>query len=240
MVTLTGSHEQAAVLDLERRGNFAGKSMSFTAAILDSDFFSLSIQGDLNDEELADIHTLMEDLTDIAGNFFNGNLDDAMTSALSIGDMGSLSSLSATFTRTFAMSATQLTEYHPLPSFETAGDLFSELIDQLDNEQPEGLQYRDLMRARWQQMNDYRKEAEPSERTQPRAEFHADDHLAAQKMMKRIEKFSGHHLRLALYGPSLADKAIDRASAALPSHSAILRDRLKYDFMKEMNNWMMS
>ena len=242
VVTLTASHEQAAYLDFESRGNFAGQSMNFTAASLESDFFSLSVQGDLNDKELADIYTLMEDLTDIAGNFFSGNLDDAMTDALQIGDMGSLSSLSATFTHSLAMSATQLTEYHPLPSFEEAGDLFSELRDQLDKKLPEKLNYSDLMLARWQQMNDYQKESEPPELKgkEPWGKFHADDQRTAEKMMKRIEKFSGHHPQLTPYGPSLANKAIDKAAASLPSHSTILRDQLKYDFMNEMNNWMMS
>ena len=242
VVTLAAGHEQSAFLDFERRGNFAGQSMSFTAASLESDFFSLSVEGDLNDKELADIYTLMEDLTDIAGNFFSGNLDDAMTGVLRIGDMGSLSSLSATFTHSLAMSTTQLTEYHPLPSFETSGDLFSDLHDQLDKELTEKLNYSDLMLARWQQMNDYQKESEPPELKGkgPRAEFHDADHRAAEKMMKRIKKFSGHHPQLAPYGPSLANKAIDKAAASLPSHSSLLRDHLKYDFMKEMNNWIMS
>ena len=242
VVTLAASHEQAACLDFESQGNFSGQSMNFTAASLESDFFSLSVQGDLNDEELADIYTLMGDLTDIAGNFFSGNLDDAMTDALQIGDMGSLSSLSATFTHSLAMSATQLTEYHPLPSFEEAGDLFSELRDQLDKERPEKLNYNDLILARWQQMNDYQKESEPPElkKKEPRTEFHAADQGAAEKMMQKIKIFSSHHPQLAPYGPSLANKAIDKAVASLPSHSTILRDQLKYDFMNEMNNWMMS
>ncbi len=242
VVSLATSHEQAAFFDFESRENFAGQSMNFTAASLESDFFSLSVQGDLNDQELADIYTLMEDLTDIAGNFFSGNLDGAMTDALQIGDMGSLSSLSATFTHSLAMSATQLTEYHPLPSFEGAGDLFSELRDQLDKELTEKLNYNDLMLARWQQMNDYQKESEPPELKgkEPRTEFHAADQRAAEKMMQRIKNFSGHHPQLTPYGPSLANKAIDKAVASLPSHSTILRDQLKYDFMNEMNNWMMS
>ncbi len=242
VVTLAANSEQAAFLNFENQGNSAGQSMNFTAASLDSDFFSLSVQGDLNDKELADIYTLMEDLTDIARNFFSGNLDDAMTDALQIGDMGSLSGLSATFTQSLAMSATQLTEYHPLPSFEEAGDLFSELRDQLDKELPEKLNYNDLMLARWQQMNDYQKESEPPELKgkEPRTEFHAADRRAAEKMMQKIKKFSGHHPQLVPYGPSLANKAIDKAVASMPSHSTALRDQLKYDFMNEMNNWMMS
>lgn len=111
-VTLQRSTSHAAFSQSMQWQNTNSQGTALTAQSLDSHSFSYTVQGDLSAEELKDLGELFDALSVIADDFFQGNLDEAMTGALNIGDMGSLSSLSATFSKT-EITATQITSQHP-------------------------------------------------------------------------------------------------------------------------------
>lgn len=239
VVTLSVSNTESACLSSESSGNPLKESMNFTVASLEKNSFELSVQGDLSEQELADIGSLMEDLNSIAENFFSGNLDAAMSGALQIGDLGSLASLNATFSHSMAMSASQLNDFHPLPALDSGGELFADLSEELKANETEKIKYIDLMHARWDQMKDYLEASQ--ENTVKPAENHipAGEFSSAEKMMQKVAEFAGDNPSLAPFAPSLARKAIHEAADSFPSpQTLILRDQLNYDFMKEMNNWL--
>ena len=63
VVTLSNYQEQAYTLASEKWASPLQQGMNFTASTLNVDAFSFSVQGDLNEEELADIQNLMDDLS---------------------------------------------------------------------------------------------------------------------------------------------------------------------------------
>lgn len=106
-----------------------------------------SVQGDLNEQELADITRLVGELTSIASDFFSGDYDGALTRAMDFGDlsMGSVSSLSASFSSETVIQ-TRISSYEALPA--KADDL----SDALGTDASEELKYAELLKARWQQI----------------------------------------------------------------------------------------
>lgn len=125
--------------------------MSQYANATSANGFSIQVEGDLNEQELADLALLLEELGGIADNFFQGNMTTAIEDAMNIGDMGTIAQLEARFTRTTVLS-TYLSGPHPLPAIEAsllAG--FPEYrLDENDD-------YRvaDALKAQWQQFLDY-------------------------------------------------------------------------------------
>ncbi len=83
----------------------SAQATSIQSQTLDSHSFSYMVQGDLSAEELEDIGKLFHELSAIAEDFYQGDLEQALTGALQIGDLGSLSSLSATFTKAEVMAS---------------------------------------------------------------------------------------------------------------------------------------
>jgi hypothetical protein len=65
------------------RGNNSAGALN--ASYSSSQSFSLSVEGDLNEEELGAINDLLGRVNDLAGQFFNGNLDTAFEQALNLG-----------------------------------------------------------------------------------------------------------------------------------------------------------
>ncbi|MDY6845390.1 MAG: hypothetical protein SVW57_15035, partial [Thermodesulfobacteriota bacterium] len=51
---------------------------------------SITVEGDLNDEELSDIKNVLEKIENLAGDFFAGEMDEAVQQAIQFDDMGSV------------------------------------------------------------------------------------------------------------------------------------------------------
>lgn len=243
IVTLSSTGRQEADFALDYWRDDSGSLMNFTAASLKSSSFDLSVQGDLNEEELKDIAGLMENLNNIAGDFFSGNLDEALAGALNLGDMGSLANLSATFSHSLAMSSSLLTENHPLPAFSAQAkemvDDFKELLKNDDQD----ISQAEMMRAQWRQIKDFIEEIQQDEGLRPeRAAARAPGHHGpADKMMEKINNFAAHRPHLAAFAAPLAHEAVNRAADQYPSfQSSTLRDRLNHDIMGKINDWMMA
>lgn len=140
---------------MARRSEFTdnGTSQTFTAAKLQADSYAITVKGDLNPEELQDINHFVSKLTAIAGDFFAGDYGQAMAGATSLGDLGSIATLSAEFSNSSTLaSQTQWSGNHPLPDLNTLPTGGQELPS-FDS----GLSrlYTDTLQSRWQQISDY-------------------------------------------------------------------------------------
>lgn len=84
-VTIKASSSEGLAVEAGRatRGNnsVGGLNASYSS----SQSFSLSVEGDLSEEELGAINDLLGRVNDLAGQFFNGNLDTAFEQALNLG-----------------------------------------------------------------------------------------------------------------------------------------------------------
>lgn len=125
--------------------NLSGSSISAEA-------MGLSVQGDLNAQELADITRLVGELTSVASAFFSGDYEEAMSQAMDFGDLGSVSSLAASFSSQ-TVSQTRITSHSTLPAMaDLAGLNLQDLYQALDAGRSEEMDYAKLLEARWQQM----------------------------------------------------------------------------------------
>lgn len=66
---------------------------------------ALSVEGDLNEEEMADIMSILDKIENLAGDFFAGELDEAVAKALQFGDMGSVVAVEANLQYVYSVSA---------------------------------------------------------------------------------------------------------------------------------------
>ncbi|MFH1020464.1 MAG: hypothetical protein V1782_07620 [Pseudomonadota bacterium] len=130
----------------------SGVNLSSTSTSAEA--MGLSVQGDLNAQELADITRLVTELTSVASAFFSGDYEGAMTKAMDFGDlsMGSVSSLSASFSSQ-TVSQTRITSHSPLPAMADLKDLNLEDFHQNPGTDKTGEpDYATLLEARWQQI----------------------------------------------------------------------------------------
>jgi hypothetical protein len=243
VITLSSAGRRQADFALDYWQDDSSRLMNFTSKTLAAESFSLSVQGDLNDEELNDIASLMENLNNIAGDFFSGNLDEALSGALNIGDMGSVANLSATFSHTLAMNSTSLSENHPLPAIDQHQERFNDFKEILNREQPEEISYAEMMRAQWQQIKNFIENIQQDSEQQQDKQIAATDNKLnhADKMLEKINNFTGHHPRLAAFAAPLAHQAVNQAADKYPSyHSSGMRNQFNHDIMEKINNWMMA
>ncbi|PUA29826.1 MAG: hypothetical protein B0W54_04525 [Cellvibrio sp. 79] len=84
-VTIKASSSEGFAAEAGRatRGNNSAGALN--ASYSSSQSFSLNIEGDLSEEELGAINDLLGRVNDLAGQFFNGNLDTAFEQALNLG-----------------------------------------------------------------------------------------------------------------------------------------------------------
>lgn len=202
---------------------------------------SFTVEGDLNDQELADLSKLLKNLSGIADNFFKGNLSNAVTGALNIGDMGSINTLEATFTRTSVLSS-YLEVPHPIPSF--AGLQNDPLLQefQANPAKAKGPSQHDAMTAQWQQFLDSLTE-EDSTLGQPANPPPANSAaLAGKQMLERVKETMSTHPRLTSLMPSVADLAVDQALQRY-GKSQLNRSQAAQEissaFTKELNSWLL-
>lgn len=127
----------------------ASSGMNVSSSSMTAETMGLSVQGDLNAQELADINRLVGELTSIASTFFSGDYEDAMAKAMDFGDLGlgSVSSLAAAFSSQ-TVTETQITSQSSLPAMADLADLYR----QLETDRAEARDYAALLEARWQQI----------------------------------------------------------------------------------------
>ena len=193
-VTLQRSSSHEAFSQYNQWQDASSQGMSFHGQVLDTHSFSYSVEGDLNEEELQDLGNLFDTLSVIADDFFQGNFDEAIAGALQIGDMGSISSLSATFSRS-ETTATQITTQHPYATADAKHAISEE--NALNNKR----------QAQWKQILSYlEKRKEELEQLEKVDLAKIKDHR--QEMMERITETLENHPRLSHHIQKLAEKAI--------------------------------
>lgn len=245
VVTIAARQEYASSGSAERWATSLQRGFNFTTTQLSAESFTLAVVGDLNEEELADIAALMEDLSAIAHQFYKGNTDQAMKKAMEIGDMGSVSQLSASFSSRQNWSLSQLTEHHPVPAAEDIGqilaDNFTELSSRIDEARTDEMKYAEMLHAQWQQIKDFLEGRVTSPAIDEKP-FDAGDHRAmptARRMQEKILEMVDRHPRLAPFSLPLAHQAINRVGAELPFATAPgAGNALKEGLLAEFNNWL--
>ncbi len=245
VVTISSYQGESQSMSYDKWNSPLQQGMNFSASSLKMDSFSLSIEGDLNEEELADIENLLGDLSLIAGDFFNGDMEQAMDGAMNLGDMGSLAALSATFSYSESWSASQLTENHPMPAsgqFEgLLGDFMGELPEAIVEQENPELDYAQKLMAQWQQIKEFLDGREASITEQPDEVNTAPEEYipASHKMMNRMEEMMAKHPRLSPFALPLAHEAIDNQTDKLQTPGFFdQKNQLKDNILQELNDWM--
>lgn len=244
-VTLSSSLENLQALQYNATGT--GQNISFVAARLSMANFSITVEGDLNDQELADINSLVKDLSKIAKDFFKGHMDQAMTKAMDIGDTGTINGFAAAFVST-SMTSSQLTEHHPIPALspDTMGSdatTAASANDPLD--QPS---LTDLLRGQWEQLKKvleqqlaptYEAPATFQEMSgiQPAT---ASPTETTQTMMDRAATTMADNPRLSPFIQPLADRVIDNVAAGMQKSANVqgLANRLHHEFAQALQQWL--
>ena len=213
------------------------KLFAAQATIGKNDF--LQVQGDLSPEELADLGKLLDDLSQIAGDFFDGNLKGAAVGVMNLGDMGSLAKLDAPFTNTLSL-ATALADYHPLPA--STADLFSNLLADDKDKPPtrpnkDELSVGDHLLAQWRQFLNYleNQTAKTGDETAGHDNSSAkasDIKNIGQAMLTRVRNTLQGHPRLSPLVPAVSNLALNNAG------QDFIKD-IRHNFKDAFRSWMM-
>jgi hypothetical protein len=103
----TGSENNASFGTYTFQGLAEGQTVNFRSQELSTSVrsdFGLLIEGDLNEQEQADIQAFLQSAKSILQEIAEGNVENAAEAALSLGDLDSLSSASLFFQKTTAVS----------------------------------------------------------------------------------------------------------------------------------------
>lgn len=84
-VTIKAASSEGLAVEAGRAGRGNNSVSALNASYSSSQSFSLSIEGDLNEEELGAINDLLGRVNDLASQFFEGNLDEAFDQAMNMG-----------------------------------------------------------------------------------------------------------------------------------------------------------
>ena len=268
-VTLSRAYENVQTMGYTSSVSDSGREQSLTRSGFQVGSFSLSIQGDLNDEELADIKDLIKDLSKVANHFYSGRMDTAVDQAMKIGDTGTITEFSANFNYSATVAVSQL-EQHPIPAF--SAETMESLPDpkELADRPRSGLPaYAEMLQARWQQiwgllMDEEEKAAElkavslsqPDPAASELAELTAapaptpimepdESPLAeaAQVLFDRTAATIADHPRFSPFARPLVNSIIDRQAAnngtADPAPHQLGR-QLAHEFSRIFDNWLVS
>lgn len=203
---------------------------------------SMQLQGDLNPQEINDLLGVFQDLSGIATNFFNGNLDQAVKGAANIGDMGSITELNATFSRTNVL-AERLQGHHPLPSlFDIPRDqLLPEPAPPAPHEANAGPLLSAALPALWQQFIDELINLDTPLPPPPAAPRPQAAPQTGEQMLARSRESTNDHPRLTPLMPSLASLAIDQASRQFAQGQPLnqMAKELNDSFRNAFNSWVL-
>lgn len=203
---------------------------------------SIQLEGDLNEQEINDLLGVFQDLSGIASDFFSGNLAGAVKGATNIGDMGSITELNATFSRT-SVFAERLQGPHPLPSlFDLAHDQQLPQATPPDQQKPgEGPRLSNALPVLWQQFIDelVKLDAPPPRPTDDSARQPAS--RTGERMLDRSRETMHDHPRLTPLMPSLASLAIDQAARQFTQGQPLqqLASELTDSFRNAFNSWVL-
>lgn len=78
-LTYNSQYQSSEQFSYNKNGN--GESLSYSSSQSSSQAYSFSVEGDLNEDEVAAINELMSDLQEVSNEFFNGSLDEAFEQA---------------------------------------------------------------------------------------------------------------------------------------------------------------
>ena len=244
-VSISSKYSLAQTASLRQQATPAGHLQQFTTASLASSSYNLTVQGDLNAEELADIASLLNNLTGIAQQFYSGQLDEAMQAGLQLGDLGSLTQLTASFSQQLAV-ATRLTSQSTV---QAAGPQSDKALTEIDRRllpaQKEQTRYQELLQAQWQQIKAYlAQETTTGRLDDPPGPEKKPPLPAAERMMARVRKTMAEHPRLSPFAAALGNMAILRANA-----NAAGRDTLSPSdndsplwpaYLRHLNDWLLA
>ena len=243
VVTISSSYAMAMAYAFNKEATPVSYSQSISAMSMESSSFAMSIQGDLSDEEIQDIKHLLHDLSKISKAFFQGDTDRALRKVFDIGDMGSVSQLSASFSY-----SEQIATSHAVSSFPAVpeGDAlagFTDLKEMLEDEFIEDIKFMDLLRARWQQLREALEQNNESSKIASPLEMlpeNDDDIPAAEQMLNRAKNTVRKHPRLSPFIVPVAQKAIDDAAKSFnqEEEKAVNPGKLHKDFLKKWQDWV--
>jgi hypothetical protein len=100
VVLSAGAVLQTAYASYDARGRLAGQGFDVhaeAAQLVVSQDTAMTVAGDLSDAELADVHHLLAKLGAMAVDFLAGELDDAVTHVLDLGELDTLANFDASF-----------------------------------------------------------------------------------------------------------------------------------------------
>jgi transcriptional regulator with XRE-family HTH domain len=100
VVLSAGAVLQTAYASYDARGRLAGQGFNVhaeAAQLVVSQDTAMTVAGDLSDAELADVHHLLAKLGAMAVDFRAGELDDAVTHVLDLGELDTLANFDASF-----------------------------------------------------------------------------------------------------------------------------------------------
>jgi hypothetical protein len=228
-VTLSGLSRNYQYTQAVGWFNPASSGVNYASSATSAEAMGISVQGDLNAQELADITRLVGELTSIASTFFSGGHEEALTRAMGFGEMsmGSVSSFAASFSRQ-TVTQTRIASYQPLPATADLSDPnLKELYDTLTGAGEER-DYAKMLEARWQQILKALDEMKANEldglfarRMEPTpvpveavapAPSGPPEERAAQQMLSRMEQLLTDHPKLTPFAKALATTAMEKAA----------------------------
>jgi len=247
-VTLSGLSQNYQYTQAVGWFNPASSGMNYASSSTSAEALGISVQGDLNEQELADITKLVGELTSIASTFFSGDQQGAIARAMDFGQMsmGSVSSLSASFSNQ-TVTQTRLTSHSPLPAIADLKDLYNTLGTDTSGE-PD---YATVLEARWQQILKALDEMKAKEtdglfarRMEPTplpvAGVNAEP--SARQMVSHLEQLLTDHPQLTPFAKTLGTAAMDTAARqteqGLPDTARALGD-LKTAFLNQLHKWFL-
>lgn len=244
--------------------NPASSGVDYASSATSAQAMGISVQGDLNEQELADITRVVSELTSIASTFFSGDQQGAMTRAMDFGAiaMGSVSSLSATFSRQ-TLTQARLTSHSPLPAMEDLKDLkLKDLYETLGTAQSGEPDYTTVLEARWQQILKALDEMKAKEMDglfarrmaptplpitgvnaeSPTLPSVPPEERPARQMVSHMEQLLTDHPKLTPFAKNLAAIAMEKAARqteqGLPDTARALGD-LKNAFLNQLHQWFL-
>jgi len=196
---------------------------NFTAFSLRETGLSLSVQGNLNSDELNDLHALFRDLQQIGNAFYNGDMNQALSDASAMGSYQSIKGFEATFQR---HTSAVLSTAHPLPVGLPDNMPFAP-----DDHQPQS--YADQLLADWRQLEKYLTQ---NHLPAPKEQTIADIDALLQEMQQRLTETIIKHPKHSPLALPIAEKALN--SIEIPPEFITQARTINNGVMQALNKWL--
>lgn len=258
VVSISGFAATGSLTELDGWHKGRAGGASFTEATMQSSSLQISVKGDLNEQELQDINNLLDDLQQLSSTFFSGDTAQAMQQALTLGDMGSITQLQASFQYNAGFAGQYANYHHPVPtSFSDQVQSLQQDLTGLADQLGEPLDQ--LLQAQWDQIEaflnqqkgdngqvlpqqpaaDEEGQAQPSAQTADPPDIRLASYLDAMK--KRIETTIADHPRLSPHTLPVARKALQQAQAAGHTDNGHHYGKMLHGpIMHHLKNWLLA